>query len=160
VSSLKAEIIGPFIKGTQETLATMAGIKVHRKDVYLKKGYRMYGDISGVIGLSGATVGTCAISMPKGLAMETVRRVLGEPEGKQLEVVEIRDGVGELVNMIVGCAKALLSHTKYRFDLTLPTIISGADHEFFQRDGRLCVVIIFDTDLGESFALEVSVATR
>ena len=50
---LKLEVVMPFIDATKEIFNTMAHIKTRRKKVYLKSGYGMFGDVIGVIGLSG-----------------------------------------------------------------------------------------------------------
>ena len=154
---IKLEVVMPFIDATKEIFDTMARIKARRKDVYLKTGYGMFGDVSGVIGLSGKPGGTCAISMPQSLAIRTVANMLSIETGT-LEESEVRDGVGETINMIAGRAKAILSTTEYKFDITLPTIISGGPHELFQRMNSVCVVILFETAAHEEFALDVCFA--
>ncbi len=160
VTGLKAELITPFVTGTKEVFETMAGLKIRRKAIYLKSNCLMYGDISGIIGLSGPTTGTCAISLPEGLAVRIIESLLGEPLGDNSARAEVNDGVGELINMIAGRAKTLLSSTTYHFDITLPTIISGKNHEFFQRKGTHCVVVVFETEHNESFTLDVAIAPR
>ncbi len=154
----KLELVVPFIDATKEIFSTMAGIEVQRRDIYIKKGYAMFGDVSGVIGLSGKPGGTCAVSMPQALAVSSVSNMLGMPPDQPPEPAEIRDGVGEMINMIAGRAKAILSTTHYRFDITLPTIISGGPHELFQRSGSLCIVILFQANTRQEFTLDVCVA--
>lgn len=159
-SSLKIELIAPFIDATKETLATMVSMQVRRKEVFIKQGYEMYGDVSGVIGLSGATTGTCALSMPASMAERAIRSMLMTPDNEVLAESEIRDGVGELINMIAGGAKTKLSNTMYKFNMTLPTIISGGKHEVFHRGGTYCVVIVFENVERESFALDVCISVK
>ena len=159
VSKLRIELIAPFIDGARETFQTMAGISIRRKDVYLKEGFEMFGDISGVIGLSGVTTGTCAVSLPEALAVRFVGRMLELRDDMKPEETDVRDAVGELVNMIAGRAKTILSETVHTFEITLPTIISGGKHEIFIRTKNDCVVILFETDNGEDFALDVCVAS-
>lgn len=154
---LKVELIAPFITATQDTFATMMGMKVRRKQVYIKSGFEMFGDYSGVIGLSGVTTGSCAISLPAPLARHAVAQMLMSDAPASLADVDIRDGVGETINMIAGGAKTLLSSTRYRFNITLPTIISGGRHEVFHRPGTYCVVILLGTDDDSLFSLEVAV---
>lgn len=160
MSSIKIELIQPFIQGTKETFENFVGMKIRRKDVYLKQDYLMSGDVSGIIGLSGSTAGTCAISLPEQLAVDVIEKLICEKIENGLEAVEVRDGVGELINMISGRAKSILSSTKYKFDITLPTIICGKGHEFFQKKSASCVVIVFETETVASFTLDVSVASR
>jgi chemotaxis protein CheX len=81
-------------------------------------------DISAVIGFSGDIVGNCALRMSFATAQKAVTRLAGEPVG---EWAAIADGVGELVNMIAGNAKAALD--PYKMSLSFPKVIRGADHE-------------------------------
>ena len=46
---------------------------------------------------------------------------------------------------------------KYRFNITLPTIISGAGHELYQKSGTVCVVIPFQAEGGQGFSLDVCI---
>jgi chemotaxis protein CheX len=157
---LKVELISPFVEGAKETFNIMANTKIRRKDLYIKTGFQMFGDVSGVIGLSGTTAGTCAISLPETFARKVVRQILGLEQDANLPDSDMRDGIGEMINMIAGCAKASLAGSQYKFNLTLPTIISGGKHEFFQRTGTYCVVILFETADKEEFTLDVCVAKR
>lgn len=158
--SLKIELIAPFIDATKETFQTMVTMQVRRKEVFIKQGYEMYGDVSGVIGLSGTTTGTCALSMPSALAERAIRTMLMTPDDELLAESEVRDGVGELINMIAGGAKTKLSTTPYKFNITLPTIISGGPHEVFHRASTYCVVIVFENIQQETFALDVCISVK
>jgi chemotaxis protein CheX len=160
MGQLSIELIAPFVTGTKETFETMVGMRIRRRDVYLKKGYGMFGQVSGIIGLSGHTVGTCAVSMPQALAIEVIGRLIGGVPESGIENTELCDGVGEIINMIAGSAKSILSSTPHHFDITLPTIICGPNHEFFQRKGADCVSFLFETDTRAFFTLDVCVAAR
>lgn len=159
-TSPKVELITPFIEAAKDTFQTMASMELRRKEVFLKQGFTMYGDISGVVGLSGVTTGTCALSLPNDLAEEVIRNLLMTPESTPLPEEGLRDGVGELVNMVAGGAKTRLSASQYTFDITLPTIISGGEHEVFHRSSTHCVVIVLENRKGQTLALDVCVGTR
>lgn len=159
-SSLKIELIAPFIEATKDAFSTMVSMQIRRKEVFIKQGYEMYGDVSGVMGLSGTTTGTCALSMPVALAQKAVRAMMMTPDDEVLAESEIRDGVGELINMIAGGAKTKLSNTMYKFNMTLPTIISGGPHEVFHRASTYCVVIVFENIDRETFALDVCISVK
>ena len=96
----KLELIQPFIDGTKQTFETAARIKIRRTEVCLKSGYEMSGDISAVIGLGGVTAGTCAVSMTAGLAVAAVNHVLMLSDKENVTGADVRDGVGEMINMI------------------------------------------------------------
>ena len=157
---MDVNLILPFVKSTQDTFSSMLGMKVTRKNVYIKKGYRMFGVLTGIIGISGRVTGTCAVSLPADLAVQGVEQMLCEKVENGVNDVLVHDGVGEIINMIVGQARSLLAETQYRFEITLPTIISGAGHEVYNKTGTRCVVIVFETDAQRPFTLEVCVPDR
>lgn len=159
-SPIKADVVLPFIKAVKETFRSMMEIPIRRRDIYIKQDYMMFGEVTGVIGLSGAVSGTCAISMPGALAIEAVGKMLCEDLGESYDQQEVRDGVGEMINMIAGRAKGLLSETPNKFDISLPTIISGYQHEVFQRKGALCIVLVFETKDGQPFTLDLALAQK
>lgn len=160
MATLRIEFIMPFIESTKETFTTMLNTELRRKEVAIKQGYDMFGDVSAVIGLSGATAGTCALSMPESFAERMVRRMLMVPDDGPIAESDVHDGVGELINMIAGGAKTKLSRTPYKFSITLPTIISGGSHEVFHRGDAHCVVVKFHTREMDELALEICVAQK
>jgi len=160
MASLRIELLMPFIESTKETFSTMLATEIRRKAVSIKQGFDMFGDVSAVIGLSGPTAGTCAISMPQDFAERLMRQMLMVPEGEEIAESDIHDGVGELINMIAGGAKTKLSQTQHKFNITLPTIISGGPHEVFHRGDAHCVVVHFHTQEGDELALDVCVSQK
>jgi len=155
VSDIDVDFIIPFVKATDKVFESMLGTKVQHRQLYIKEGYRMPGDITAIIGMCGTIAGTCAISLPEQLAVKCVENILGEPVKEGIRDTVVQDGIGEFINMIAGQAKALLSRTKYKFDITLPTIISGRGHEVFNRKGTQCIVIVFETSDNVTFTIEV-----
>lgn len=149
-------VINPFISAAFDVFGTMIGLEITRKDLFLKKDHRVFGDISGVIGLSGEAAGSAVVSFPEHLARRAVSAMLGE-EPDNVSMDDIRDGVGEIVNMIAGSAKAALVDTKYHFRLSLPTVVQSAKHEIGHCKGAPCIVVIFNAE-GEDFALLISLA--
>jgi chemotaxis protein CheX len=81
-------------------------------------------EFSGIIGFSGEIAGNCALRMSAATAREAITRLTGESVE---DYAELSDGVGELVNMISGNAKAALD--KYSISLSFPDVIRGAGHE-------------------------------
>ncbi len=155
-TNLDVKLINPFIEATMEVFRTASGMEIIRKDLFLKKNYRMFGDVSGVMGLNGEASGTVVISMSSKLACDLVGRMLGEePEPTVSETV--RDGVGEVVNMIAGRAKAVLAGSEYHFQISLPAVIAGNGHEIAHKGGAPCIVVVFGVE-NEEFAIQVSLA--
>ncbi|MDP7638708.1 MAG: chemotaxis protein CheX [Candidatus Hydrogenedentes bacterium] len=106
----------------------------------------MFGDVSGVVGVSGMICGTSAVTLPAQFVIDCVSAMTGGEEitGGIGDVI-VHDGVGELINMIVGQAKTTLGSTQYKFDITLPTVISGRGHEMYHKQRTVCISTIFET---------------
>ena len=158
--TLPALLAQQFDQGVKDTILSMSGVRTVRRDAWIKEGHAMYGDISAVIGLSGTVRGTCALSMPEKLARDLVRRMLGLEEDSPVSDTDTRDGIGELVNMTAGRAKALLQHSPYKFDITLPTIITGAGHELYRRQDTPCYNLLYETESGEKFVLDLAISVE
>lgn len=152
-TTVNVEFINPFIDATINTFKTMCGIDAARKKLFLKDDYAMLGDVSGVMGMAGAATGSVVISLPARLACIVVGRMLGEEPQEELNA-DVCDGVGEVINMISGQAKAALVKTKYHFTISLPSVVSGAGHEISHKKGTPNIVVLFEAD-GMDFALQV-----
>lgn len=148
--------VNPFIRATVRTFEMLCGIALARRDLFLKRDYRMFGDVSGVMGLSGMADGSVVISFPEDVAVRLVGRMIHEKLDSGLDST-IRDGVGELVNVIAGNAKAEFTNTPYHFNIGLPSVIVGAGHMIVHQAGTPCVVVVFGLEGGE-MALQVCLA--
>ena len=155
MSKIHVPFLLPFIEAVHSTFETMMRRKVIRKEIYTKKNHAMFGDISGVVGVSGKICGTSSVSLPGPMAIECVGDMMGEEISNGLADTIVQDGVGEIINMVAGSAKTALANTEYEIKCTLPTIISGRGHELYHREGTYNVSVIFETDKGEEFALDV-----
>lgn len=144
----------PFISSTKDVFSTMASMEVDFKGVYFQNEHRMLGDISGVIGLSGDAEGTVIITFYWELAQQIISSIMGvapDEIGPEL----LNDGVGEIINMISGSAKRYLTDTRFYFQLSLPTVILGWQHEIGHPDKSTVAVLLFDAG-DKSFAVQVS----
>ena len=157
VEELKDSLLRPFCSATEVTFQEMAHVDVKVRAVYQKSGYKMFGDISAVIGLLTRSEGSLVLSFPEASAAAFVRRILtGVVEDPGPDT--IRDCVGEICNVIAGQARGILSSTPYAFALSTPTIVSGTGHEIRHKPGMPCLVIAYGSELGE-FALQVCIGT-
>jgi len=154
--SVNVEFINPFIDATKNVFATMCQVEVTRKKLFLKDDYKMLGDVSGVMGLSGVATGTVVVSMPTALACLVVGNMFGEPPKAELSP-EVADAVGEIINMISGQAKAALVKTKYHFTISIPSVVTGAGHEVMHKKGTPNIVVLFE-GAGHEFSLQVCLA--
>jgi CheY-specific phosphatase CheX len=105
-------------------------------------------EISGVIGFSGGVMGNCALRITAAGAQELVTRIAGEAIESP---AEIADGVGEIVNMIAGNAKAALAD--YVVTLSFPEVIRGKGHEIgFHRHSDI-VTFGFSSEIGDCIVI-------
>jgi chemotaxis protein CheX len=152
-AEIRKNLLEPFIEGTTITMQEMAGIKVSVNSVYQKSNYKLFGDISAIIGLVAPGEGSLVLSFPEATANAVVRRVLaGIADHPDSDM--IRDCVGEIINVVAGQAKGILASTKYHFSFSTPTVISGANHEIRHKPNMACMVIAFGSEVGV-FALQL-----
>lgn len=147
------EYLTPFIQSTQNVLKTMASVKAKFQEVYFSNDFRIFGEISGIIGLSGEAEGTVVITFYWDFARKIIAHMMNVQEDK-INAEFIDDGVGELVNMISGVAKKSFVGRPYHFQLSLPTVVIGSGHQIGHPDDASIAVMVFDVD-SHSFALQV-----
>lgn len=147
--SVDADFVNPFVTATVDTMKQMAGMTCVRTGLRLSQDAASRGFYSGTIGLSGQAEGFVSVTFSKELATKIVCKMLGSAECDVTEE-DIRDGVGEFMNVVAGAAKAELVDTKNAFSLSLPQVFSGGPHTAAQPRGIPVFVIEFSAD-GEPF---------
>lgn len=151
--TVNVEFINPFIDATRNVFSSMCRVEIARKSIFVKDDYKMLGDISGVMQLSGTASGSVVISMSSEFACLVVGNMLGEPPAKELNK-EVMDAMGEIINMISGQAKASLVKTKYHFTISIPTVVTGPGHEIEHQSGAANIVVVFE-GAGYDFSLQI-----
>ncbi len=152
------EYLTPFIRNTPHVLKTMAAVEAEFRELYFSNDLRIFGDISGIIGLSGKAEGTVVITFCWVLARTIIAKMMQvDEEGVNVEL--IHDGVGELVNIISGATKKDFVGKPYHFELSLPTVVVGSGHQIGHPDDATIAVLIFDVG-SDSFALQVCLKPR
>jgi chemotaxis protein CheX len=152
------KLINPYISSVLDLMTTMAGMHVERKDLFLKKNYRLFGDISGIMNFSGRIEGSVTVSFTEELAKDVIAKIMGI-SASDISDDDLRDGVGELINIISGNAKAALSETEFSHEIALPAVIRGMGHEIRHSDGAPCMVVLFEAEK-KPFAVLVSMAVK
>ncbi|GGA96937.1 chemotaxis protein CheX [Agarivorans gilvus] len=141
---MDVNFVNPFLKSLLNVLSTMAQLELKPGKPGLKKDEIARGDVSGLIGMVGPqTKGSLSISFDKGLAIEIMRRMLGEAPDSINE--EVTDMVGEITNMVTGGAKRLLADDGYDFDMATPVVVSGPSHTITHKTEGPKVLIPFSS---------------
>lgn len=149
------EYLNPFIENTVNVIHTMASGKAVFKEIYFSNAFRIFGDISGIIGLSGDAEGTVVLTFYWDLAWKIISGMMQVPE-EAINADLIHDGVGELINMISGSTKRNFVGTRYHFELSLPTVVVGSGHQIGHPEGASIAILIFEMD-NSSFAVHVCI---
>jgi chemotaxis protein CheX len=152
------EYLTPFITNTCNVLQTMASVEVEFKEVYFSNAIRIFGDVSGIMGLSGQAEGTLVVTFYWSLAKMIIAKMMGTEEGK-IDAELIHDGVSEIVNMISGSAKREFVGKPYHFEISLPSVVVGPGHQIGHFQDTSVAVLIFNVG-GQSFALHVCIKPK
>ena len=75
--------------------------------------------------------------------------MLGEPITEINQ--DIKDGAGELTNMIFRQAKVALNQKDYGLKAAIPSVITGKNHSIKSLTSGPWVMISFQTDIGELY---------
>jgi chemotaxis protein CheX len=148
---MKAQYINPFIKASMNLFRDYLGVNVTHGSPFINKEVEQLQDVSAIIGLAGETVGAVVLSFDRETAIQIVS-IFATVEFKAL-TSDVLDGVGELVNILVGNAKKDLADT--RIDISLPGVITGKQYKINWPKGVPVITIPFESGLGK-FTVNVS----
>ncbi|MDY0163383.1 chemotaxis protein CheX [Desulfobotulus sp.] len=149
---MDATLINPFINATINVLETMAFVKSKPGKPFLKKEDVARGDVTGIIGLTGAANGTIAVTFDEGSILKVVSNMFGEPMTELNS--EVADAVGEITNMISGQARRELEGLGKVFEAAIPSVVSGKNHTITHYTDGPKIAIPFSTEGGQ-FTIEV-----
>lgn len=141
---MRAEYINPFLSSLSNAFSTMLGCQVKRGSLRLKDGSSTVHEISGIIGLSGKAVGMVVLSLSEPLALKAASTML-MTESTEIDA-DVIDAVGELANVVAGAAKAELE--EYQLSVSLPSVITGRDHDVRFPSNVTPICIPCETDWG------------
>lgn len=149
--ALDTDFINPFLQATMHVLKIQARAEARAGKPFLKQDKdKVSGDISGTIGLvSESFNGTVVITFPLQTFLGVMSSMFGQPFTELSD--EIKDGVGELTNMIFGQAKISLNEKGYGIKTALPSVVVGKDHSVSALTQGPVVVIPFESTAGPFF---------
>lgn len=141
-------VINPVLRSIVETLERMAGLEAKAGQAMLKTDAVGRGNITGVMTITGEQVnGSIAISFGEDTVLKLTEKVLDEQHDK-IDGPVI-DMIGEITNMVVGRAAALLNQQGEMVKISLPTIIIGYQHLIAHKYDGPKILLPFQTELGE-----------
>lgn len=148
------DFIRPFVEAAENVFTTMLNRTVRWTRTSVKCDQRAFAEISAVMGTGEeGAAGLLVVSMSATVAKKVGAGFLG------LEVADldqdVKECIGELLNMIAGGAKAKLEGTPYYFKLSIPTVVIGNDLKIHHKPSHTCTVAELTLD-DEPFVVEVS----
>ena len=142
---MNKEYILQYIRSITTVFDRMVGVQVQPQAPSIRVAEIPPHTVSAVIGMSGDVIGSVVLSMPVETATGIVGAFMGI-DGSELEIEEISDAVGELVNMIAGSAKAEFKDKV--ISISTPTIVVGDCFKVYTPRNVPIVEIPCDSEMG------------
>jgi chemotaxis protein CheX len=120
---MRADVAQPFLLAAKGVLEQELGGDVGRGQVKVERGDFEAGEVTAVVGITGALSGAVMYGMSEATALAIVGQMMGR-KFDELDALA-RSGVGELGNVITGRAGVLLERAGLRADLAPPMLIVG-----------------------------------
>jgi chemotaxis protein CheX len=152
---LDVSFINPFIEGTLHVLNVQCSSVATPQKLELKSKFSAKNpiEIAGIIGINSKSFkGVISLCFPAIVFLELMSKMLGEEYHEIND--ELKDGAGELTNMIFGHAKKILNENGHTFDKALPTVAYGKDLNIVTKSSGESVVLPFLIS-GNIFYMEI-----
>jgi chemotaxis protein CheX len=120
---MRADVAQPFLLAAKGVLEQELGGDVGRGQVRVEKGDFEAGEITAVVGVTGALSGAVMYRMSEATALAIVSQMMSQ-EFRELDTLA-RSGIGELGNVISGRAGVLLEKAGIATDIAPPMLIVG-----------------------------------
>lgn len=145
------DLLRELHQGIDITFQNMFGIKTTPGQHTVSESSVLRGDVSGIINLMQDAAredveGSLILSFPN----QTIFAMLTKIYNRPFTSVDknVRSGVGELTNIVFGVFKANLNKNGFSFQMALPNVIYGENHEVsVGRPGR-ALTIPFNSAVG------------
>src|SRR5437763_17091430 len=120
---MRADVAQPFLLAAKGVLEQELGGDVGRGQVRVERGDFEAGEVTAVVGVTGALSGAVMYRMSEATALAIVGQMMNQKFG-ELDALA-RSGIGELGNVISGRAGVLLEKAGIRTDIAPPMSIVG-----------------------------------
>lgn len=152
---IDVRLINPFIEGVMHVLKVQCSLECKPKAPVLRADFanppRV--DIAGIIGVTNpAFNGSIALCFSEKVFLGIMSNMLGETYEKITP--DLTDGAGELLNIIFGHAKRVLSEAGTSLGMAIPTVVSGGDINVGHSNATQALVLPFESPLGD-FYIEI-----
>ena len=147
-------IINALLTALMNVLSTMAHMTPKPGNPIAKHNSHAQGVVSSMMEMENDFIkGSMALSFSEPVIKALVRNMVGD----EIKTVDdsAKDLAGELANMVVGGARALLSEKGIDFAMSTPQVLVGEQHDIKHNFGGVTVILPFSSEAGE-FYLEIN----
>lgn len=140
--------------GVINAFANLFGVTPTAGAHTIEKDFVSKGDISGILGMIQESVeATLVVSFQK----QTIFGLLEKMYGMPFTAVDnsVKQGVGELTNIIYAGMKRDLNEKGHKFKMSIPTVVIGAGHSVYNIHEGRTLLIPFHTEAGD-FYVEIT----
>jgi len=146
---IPVEYIQVFIESAENFFQTMTSLQPKVGQFFFKNDPFSQSGVSARMEIKGVMEGTVCISFDKPVATFVVSDMLQEDMGEFNE--DVKDGIGEVVNIITGNTKSFFQQKKIPFEIGLPKIFTGKHYTHPLSPKVPCIVVPFITPRGTLF---------
>lgn len=145
---MNEEWIGAFDGAAKNAVEQMAFVSVTKGENGVKDGKLTFGEVTGLIGLAGASYTGCMVlSFEAPAILQIVSSMFGE-EFTEVDD-EVVEAVGELTNIISAGARKELHELGVELEMATPTLIRGKGVEISQFSTEKATVVPYSVDNGK-----------
>lgn len=139
----------------EQAFEQLFGIQVKASSHNIIRGHVNKGDISGILGMvQNRMEATLTLSFDKPTVLGIMTKFYGE---KVTDIdLRVRQGVGELTNIIYAMMKKNLNDTGHTFQMAIPNVVFGDGHSIVNIHEGRSLVIPFGVE-GGKFLVEIAV---
>lgn len=148
--SLDERLVERVSEGVSRAFSSTFGIATKVGAYSIASDHSSKGDISGLVGLvQDEMEGTLTISFRK----DTICPILSRIYGVEFDEINdsVREGVGEITNMVYCLIKTGLNETGHSFKMAIPNVVYGKDHTVMKLHHGKTLVVPFSTEYGIFF---------
>lgn len=151
---MDVKFINPFVHGAVEAMKKIAAIDIRPGKVSLKGSNVAAGDVSGIIGITGDTTGSLAVSFTETGICNIVSSLRGEPHPAADR--EVFAFVREITRMILAIAGTYIEKEGLKVYAALPAVVYGKSHTIEPMPDSPSITIPFSTDK-ETFFIDICI---
>ncbi len=120
----RAEHLEPFVAAARDVLEQELGCEVRAGQLALANGTCTTHEVTAIIGIVGQLTGMAMYGMSEATALAIVGQLMGSPVEEMDDLA--LSGIGEMANVITGCATTLIAQLGLDIDIAPPVLLQGA----------------------------------